>query len=77
MHSRSKAIGLCHKNRQISRSRTHKHNMSVKIVDKPASLCFESFGEAHKRPKYAVLLATPINHTPICFVHMRITLHCM
>jgi hypothetical protein len=50
---------------------TRKHNESVEIVEKPAPLFLESFGKAHKRPKYDVLLATPINRTPICLVHMR------
>jgi hypothetical protein len=48
---------------------TRKHNKSVEIVEKPASLWFEPFGKAHERPKY-VLLTTPINGTPICSVHM-------
>ena len=30
-------------------------------------LCFKLFGKAHKHPKTVFLLATPINHTPLCF----------
>jgi hypothetical protein len=64
---------------KIARSRDlgiwaiRKHSESVKIVEKPASLCFESFGKAQKRPKYSILFATPINCTPMCFMHIRTT----
>jgi hypothetical protein len=83
MRSRGKAIGLgvCLSvvNTKIARSgdlgiwATRKHNESFEIVEKPASLYLESFGKAHERPKYDALLATPINRTPICLVHMRTT----
>jgi hypothetical protein len=48
-----------HKNRQISlghlgTSAIRKHNESVEIVDKLASLCLKSLGKAHERRKYGV-----------------------
>ena len=36
---------------------THKYSISVDIVEKLASLCFESFGKAHVHHKYFILLA--------------------
>jgi hypothetical protein len=42
---------------------TYKHNRYVKIVKKLTTLCFKSFGKAHKRRKHRFLLATPINCT--------------
>ena len=53
------------RSRHIGISVTHKHNESVEIVEKPASSCFKSFGKAHERRKCDVLLATPINRTPM------------
>ena len=41
----------------------HKCSISVDIVEKLASLCFESFGKVRERRKYCILLATPINTT--------------
>ena len=60
--ARGGAIGMCvvcryrqHENRQISRFRaTHKHNESVEIFEKFATLCFESFSEAHECGKRCV-----------------------
>ena len=42
---------------------TRKYNISVDVVEKLASLCFESFGKAHERRKYFILLATPMDTT--------------
>ena len=42
---------------------TRKYSISVDIVEKLASLCFESFDKVHERRKYCILLATPINTT--------------
>ena len=42
---------------------TRKYNISVNIFEKLASLCFKSFGKAHERRKYFILLAMPINTT--------------
>ena len=53
------------RSRRIGISATHKHNESVEIVEKPTSSCFKSFGKAHERRKYDVLLTTPINRTPM------------
>ena len=47
---------------------TRKYSISVDIVEKLASLCFESFDKVHERRKYCILLATPINttHNVLC-----------
>ena len=42
---------------------TRKYNVSVNIAEKLASVCLESFGKAHERCKYCVLLATPMDTT--------------
>ena len=42
---------------------TRKCNVSVNIAEKLASVFFESFGKAHERCKYCVLLATPMHTT--------------
>ena len=39
---------------------THNHDISIEIVQKFASLCFESFGKPHERSKHCILLTTPI-----------------
>ena len=55
-----------HKNRRIWGSRClndSKYSISVDIIEKLASLCFESFGKVHEHRKYCILLATPINTT--------------
>ena len=40
---------------------TRKYSISVDIVEKLASLYFESFGKAREYRKYFILLTTPIN----------------
>ena len=40
---------------------TLKYNVPINIAEKLASVCFESFGKAHERCKYCVLLATPMD----------------
>jgi hypothetical protein len=78
MRSRDKAIGLSvclSVDKKIGISRhlgtwaTRNHNESVEIVEKSATLCFESFGKAHVHPEYSVLFATPINHTCVHYAH--------
>jgi hypothetical protein len=59
------------RSRHLGTSAIRKHNESLEIVDKLASLCFKSLGKAHKRRKYGVLLGTPINHIPMCLVHIN------
>ena len=39
------------------------YNVSVNMVEKLASVCFESLGKAHERHKYFVLLATLMDTT--------------
>jgi hypothetical protein len=62
------------RSRHLGTSAIRKHNESVEIVDKLASLCFESLGKAHERRKYGVLLGTPINRAPMCLVHNLVSL---
>ena len=42
---------------------TRKYSISVDIIKKLASLCFELFGKVHERHKYCILLATPMDTT--------------
>ena len=52
---------------------TRKYSISIDIVEKLASLCFESFGKVYERRKYCILLATPINTTHHVLMIMRTT----
>ena len=75
--ARGKVIGRRVVSTKIARSgdlgvwATRKYSISVDIVEKLASLCFESFGKAHERRKYRILLDTPINTTLSAYAHNR------
>ena len=46
---------------------THNHDISVEIVQKLASLCFESFGKPHERSKHCPCLS--LLHSRLCAAH--------
>ena len=54
-----------------------KYNVSVDVIEKLASfICFESFGKAHERRKYFVLLAVPMDTThKLCAAHAHNLAH--
>ena len=76
--ARGKAIGLSvclfvclsvyqYKNHQISMPSHLSEQPIHRDLQITYSLCFESFGKAHECHKHCVLLAMPINCTPMCF----------
>ena len=66
---------------KIARSRdlgiwaTRKHNESIEIFEKRASLCFESFGKAHKRHKHCIFVGYTYQPHPMWFLLMCKTYH--